>query len=407
MIFNRGVLLRFCLSVLTIWLFDTGIEIPKVIRNAVSEERRGQLQRLKCWPKAGGRHRCALDDVADRSDLLSLEESCDKGGRFPYDPQKREAALETRKESSAATSLISIPKPLGTCDMIRTPSKSLSSVLARFQKAIYHKPLQNSQRFVETNTRNSSFEHLKFLAQQRTIHSISPFFNITPNSSIQSSHRRGCTSASDTQNTYHGDESALNAQKPIEIDRVPLPPGLSNDRFGLYEVLETSKDMGETKGQNAVVAIHGPPELWLPRGIEEHGASGGLWAVIGTSGTQYKVMKGDVLYTNRQAGEVNTQVAFDWVLAIGAFDWTLFGRPLIRGAKVLATVEEQTKSAKVMVAKFKKRKGYLRRKGHRQPITRFRIDEIVYQWPTADMIKPYEVPYNPRRPPVPHHIRPF
>ncbi|PXF49037.1 50S ribosomal protein L21 [Gracilariopsis chorda] len=291
--------------------------------------------------------------------------------------------------------------------MIRTPSKSLPSVLTRFQKAITHRPSQSVQRLAASNIKNDSFQQFKFLAQQRTIQSVSSLFNCNTHPSRRSLQPRGFASASDAQNTYHGDESDSTVEKPIEIERVPLPPGLKSDKFGLYEVLDTSKDMRETKGENAVVAIHGPPEIWLPRGIEEHGASGGLWAVIGTSGTQYKVMKGDVLYTNRQAGEVNTQVAFDWVLAIGAFDWTLFGRPLIRGAKVLATVEEQTKSAKVMVAKFKKRKGYLRRKGHRQPITRFRIDEIVYQWPAADMIKPHEVKYDPEGPPMPHHIRPL
>lgn len=214
-----------------------------------------------------------------------------------------------------------------------------------------------------------------------------------------SNHGYFCTSA-ESNSSYTNDKGEY-----AEIQRFPLPEGIPKDNFGLYELLDSSKDMRDIKGDNCVLAVHGSEDVWLPYGREGHGSGGGMYAVIGTSGTQYKVMTGDVLYTNRVAGEVNTQVVFDWVLAIGSFDWTVFGRPLIRGARVLATIEEQTKSAKVMVTKFKKRKGYLRRKGHRQPITRFRIDEIEFSLPQADMITRYEVPYDPKRPHVPNHLR--
>lgn len=221
--------------------------------------------------------------------------------------------------------------------------------------------------------------------------------------------KRSCQTHAVGSEKETGDQYAEHASSTsdpeVTIERAPLPPGLSRDVFGLYEVLDSEKDMREVEGKNAVVAIHGPTETWLPKGIEAHGAHGGMWAVIGTSGTQYKVMKGDVLYTNRYAGEVNTQISFDWVLAIGAFDWTLFGRPLIKQAKVLATIEEQTRSGKVMVIRFKKRKGYRRKQGHRQPITRFRIDDIVYEWPEADKIKVYDIPYCADRPPLPNHVR--
>ncbi|KAI0561942.1 Ribosomal protein L21 [Gracilaria domingensis] len=233
-----------------------------------------------------------------------------------------------------------------------------------------------------------------------------PSFQFTL-SNLGSYRRQFCSSAFASEEYHTEGLHSSSSVAPRQIERVPLPPGLNNDKFGLYEILDSGQDVRDVKGRNAVVAIHGPTEVWLPKGIEGHGASGGMWAVIATSGTQYKVMKGDVLYTNRQVGEVNTQVAFDSVLAIGAFDWTLFGRPAIRSAKVLATIEEQTKSAKVMVSKFKKRKGYSRRKGHRQPITRFRIDDIVYDWPDAEMIKPYKVPFCPKRPPLPNHVRPL
>lgn len=191
-------------------------------------------------------------------------------------------------------------------------------------------------------------------------------------------------------------------EEPLE--RLPLPPGLSGDRFGLYEVQGTAKDWKGVKGENAVVAVHGPEEEWAPA-MPNEGAAGGVFAVVVAGGTQHKVMVGDVMYTNRMKGEVNEEVELGEVLVVGAYDWTLFGRPLIRGAVVRALVEEQTSSGKVIVTKFKKRKGYLRRTGHRQPITRFRICDIAYEFPSKEHITEYHVPYDPNRPPMPNHLR--
>lgn len=203
--------------------------------------------------------------------------------------------------------------------------------------------------------------------------------------------------------TKDASDSSENATS--EIERLPMPPGITAKKFGLYEILDSSQDWNKISGLNAIVAAHGPEELWVPEGTNNEGAAGGVFAVIATNGTQYKVMPGDVLYTMRQKGDINEMVEFRDVLAVGAYDWSVIGRPLIRGASVTATIEEQTLSGKVMVTKFKKRKGYLRRKGHRQPITRMRIEEVKYEFPEADKIVPYEVQYDPRRPPVPNHER--
>lgn len=186
-----------------------------------------------------------------------------------------------------------------------------------------------------------------------------------------------------------------------EIERLPLPPGISGDKFGLYELPGTAKDMGELRGDPAVLSVHGPEELWTP--VEGNaGAAGGVFAVIAAGGTQHKVSPDDVLYVNRITGEVNERVRFEDVLLVGAYDWTVWGRPLIATASVVGTVEEQTATGKVMVTKFKKRKGYQRRKGHRQPITRVRIEEVRFEWPDGG-ITPYEVKLDPRRPPQPNH----
>lgn len=196
------------------------------------------------------------------------------------------------------------------------------------------------------------------------------------------------------------------AEEDGGILRLPLPPGVSGDKFGLYELKGTAKDWKPISGSNAVVAVHGPEELWAPA-IPNEGAVGGQFAVVAAGGTQHKVMVGDVLYTNRIQGEVNEDVMLEDVLVVGAYDWTVFGRPLIGGASVVATVEEQTLSGKLLVAKFKKRKGYLRRRGHRQPITRMRIMEIRFEFPKEGDIVEYKVPFDPRKPPLPNHSRPW
>ncbi|CAN8075223.1 unnamed protein product [Agarophyton chilense] len=326
---------------------------------------------------------------------MSSSTTMPKGSETHLPPASRRATRLEALFRSFETRLISVCKRnqvayhFHATQMLRTAWRSLfSSAITNNRKVLWSTP--------STTPPFSQIHTTSFLAQ------LSPLY-----STFGGRGRQICSSVH-VSNEYHADDQeSIPIESSVQIERVPLPPGLSNDKFGLFEVLESSQDLRHVKGRNAVVGIHGPTELWLPKGIEGHGASGGIWAAIATSGTQYKVMKGDVLYTNRYAGEVNTQIAFDSVLAIGAFDWTLFGRPAIRHAKVLATIEEQTKSAKVMVTKFKKRKGYLKRKGHRQPITRFRIDQIVYEWPDAEMIRPYDVPFHPNRPPLPNHRRPL
>lgn len=190
-------------------------------------------------------------------------------------------------------------------------------------------------------------------------------------------------------------------KSPIEI--LPLPEGLSGEEFGLYEVLGTEGTGAEGKGFASVLAVHGPPELWTYQKEPLHGASGGSYAVIEAGGTQHKVSADNSLYLNRINGEVNTQVVFDKVLLVGSVAWSIFGRPYIPTAKVIATIEEQTLSGKVIVAKFKKRKGYTRRQGHRQHVTRVRINEVVVDMPTIQNLKPLEMPLDPLRPPLPNH----
>jgi len=102
-----------------------------------------------------------------------------------------------------------------------------------------------------------------------------------------------------------------------------------------------------------------------------------MYAVIKTGGKQYRVEEGDTLALERLEGDTGAQVSFDEVLLVGADDATKIGRPLLQGASVKATIVEQGRAKKVIVFKFRRRKNYKRKKGHRQYFTRVRIDAIA------------------------------
>ncbi len=100
-------------------------------------------------------------------------------------------------------------------------------------------------------------------------------------------------------------------------------------------------------------------------------------AVIKSGGRQYKVSVGERLEVNRLAVEPGTQVAFDEVLLISDANGTMVGNPLVENAVVLATADEQARGKKVIVFKYKSKKRYRHRRGHRQEITLLTIDDIV------------------------------
>jgi len=101
-----------------------------------------------------------------------------------------------------------------------------------------------------------------------------------------------------------------------------------------------------------------------------------MYAVIRTGGKQYRVAEGQVLFIEKIDAEPGSTVEFDDVLMIGGEE-TRIGRPRVEGAKVRATVLDQTRGPKIVVFKFKRRKNYKRKKGHRQYQTVVRIQDIV------------------------------
>jgi large subunit ribosomal protein L21 len=101
-----------------------------------------------------------------------------------------------------------------------------------------------------------------------------------------------------------------------------------------------------------------------------------MYAVIKTGGKQYRVAQGDKLRVEKLPGSVGEKVSFDEVLLIGG-DALRIGRPLLAGAKVEAKIIAQDRAKKIIVFKFRRRKNYRRKQGHRQPFTALQITGIT------------------------------
>jgi large subunit ribosomal protein L21 len=102
-----------------------------------------------------------------------------------------------------------------------------------------------------------------------------------------------------------------------------------------------------------------------------------MFAVIKSGGRQYKVSVGQKLEVNRLAVEVGKQVQFEEVLLISDAGNTMVGSPVVADAMVLATAIEHARGEKLIVFKYKSKKRYRHRRGHRQELTVFTIDDIV------------------------------
>lgn len=101
-----------------------------------------------------------------------------------------------------------------------------------------------------------------------------------------------------------------------------------------------------------------------------------MYAVISTGGKQYKVTEGQTLRFEKLPGDVGKPVTFNEVLLLTDGEKAKIGTPLLEKAKVEGTIVEQGKAKKVIVFKYKRRKRYRRKRGHRQPFTAIKIDSI-------------------------------
>lgn len=102
-----------------------------------------------------------------------------------------------------------------------------------------------------------------------------------------------------------------------------------------------------------------------------------MFAVIKSGGRQYKVSVGEKLQVNRLPYEDGKQIEIGEVLLISDADNSVVGAPFVEGAKVLATVEGQARGEKLIVFKYKSKKRYRHRRGHRQELTVLSIDDII------------------------------
>lgn len=101
-----------------------------------------------------------------------------------------------------------------------------------------------------------------------------------------------------------------------------------------------------------------------------------MYAVIKTGGKQYRVEPGDVVTIERLEGDAGDAVKFDEVLLVDADGEMQIGTPSLDGATVAGTIIEQGRARKVIVFKFRRRKNYKKKNGHRQYFTRVQIDQI-------------------------------
>lgn len=101
------------------------------------------------------------------------------------------------------------------------------------------------------------------------------------------------------------------------------------------------------------------------------------YAVVETGGKQYRVMVGQAIEVEKLPGDVGEEVTLGRVLLVAGEGNTSIGTPVVAGAAVKATIAAQHMADKVIVFKMKAKKRYRRLKGHRQPLTRLTITDIV------------------------------
>ncbi len=102
-----------------------------------------------------------------------------------------------------------------------------------------------------------------------------------------------------------------------------------------------------------------------------------VYAIIETGGKQYKVAEGDVITVEKLGVEAGQEYSFDKVLVLSKEDTVTVGAPYVEGASVAASVIGDGKEKKVVIYKYKSKKGFHKKRGHRQPFTKLQIKAIT------------------------------
>lgn len=103
-----------------------------------------------------------------------------------------------------------------------------------------------------------------------------------------------------------------------------------------------------------------------------------MYAIIETGGKQYQVEEGKSIFVEKLNVEEGAKISFDRVLLVSNDGDIKVGSPVVEGAKVEGTVEQQGRGKKVIIFKFKAKKNYRKKKGHRQPFTKVKIESITF-----------------------------
>ena len=102
-----------------------------------------------------------------------------------------------------------------------------------------------------------------------------------------------------------------------------------------------------------------------------------MYAVIKTGGKQYRVQPGETIHVEKLDGAAGAKVEFTEVLMVAEGENVRIGHPLLDGVKVTAEVLAQERDKKILVYKYRRRKGWHRKQGHRQPLTAVKVTEIT------------------------------
>ena len=102
-----------------------------------------------------------------------------------------------------------------------------------------------------------------------------------------------------------------------------------------------------------------------------------MYAVVSSGGKQYKVQKGEILRVEKISGDIGVPVSFDKVLMFSDGENVNIGQPVLENVSVNGHIVEQDKAKKIIVFKYKRRKRYRRKQGHRQQYTAVKIDSIA------------------------------
>ena len=102
-----------------------------------------------------------------------------------------------------------------------------------------------------------------------------------------------------------------------------------------------------------------------------------MYAIIRTGGKQYRVSEGDEIFVEKLNAEAGDEIKFEEVLAIGEGDDITWGKPFVDGASVTADLVKNGKGKKIEILKYKPKKGYRRRMGHRQPYSKIKITSLA------------------------------